>query len=146
MSTGIRVRRSVIVDAGYWYALFDSRDGFFHDAQAKAHHVDSLIVVFPWPTLYETLGTRFVKNRHGIDGFERVLKRPNVRFIDDAPYRDEALKATLQEARLQKRVISVCDMLIRFVIQDTNVRVDALLTFNIKDFADVCRGKGVEIL
>ena len=34
-------------------------------------------------------------------------------------------------------------MLIRLLIQDTNVRIDALLTFNIKDFHDVSGSKVV---
>jgi hypothetical protein len=69
------VRRNLIVDAGYWYALFDPRDALCREARAKAHHIDALRIVFPWPTLYETLGTRFVKNRIGMAAFETLLKR-----------------------------------------------------------------------
>jgi predicted nucleic acid-binding protein len=138
--------KSVVVDAGFWYALFDSRDYLHPEADAKAAHIDSLTVVFPWPTLYETLGTRFVKNRLGVDGLSRMLRRPNVRFIDDAAYREAALDATLREAGLGKRAISLCDMMIRLMIEDINVRIDAILTFNHKDFSDVCRSARVEIL
>src|SRR5712692_2720883 len=112
------VRRNLIVDAGYWYALFDARDSLAREAKAKAHHIDTLSVIFPRPTLYETLGTRFVKNRIATDNFERLLKRPNVQYIDDTPYRENALNATLREARLGKRAISLCDMLIRLLIED----------------------------
>ena len=138
--------KGVVVDAGYWYALFDARDALHSQADAKASHIDSLTVVFPWPTLYETLGTRFVKNRLGMDGLARVLKRPNVRFIDDGPYREVALDATLREARLGKRAISLCDMVIRLMIEDVNLRIHAMLTFNEKDFSDVCRSARVEFL
>jgi hypothetical protein len=126
--------------------LFDSRDALFPAARAKAHHIDVLRIVLPWPTLYETLGTRCVKNQVGIARFESVLKRPNVRYIDDAPYRDRALDATLQGARMGRRAISLCDMLIRLLIEDTNLRIGALLTFNAKDFQDVCRSSRVQIL
>lgn len=138
--------KGVVLDAGYWYALFDTRDALHTEADAKASHIDSLTVVFPWPTLYETLGTRFVKNRLGIDGLARVLKRPNVRFIDDSPYRGFALDAVLREARLGKRAISLCDMVIRLMIEDVNLRIHAMLTFNEKDFSDVCRSSRVEFL
>jgi len=141
-----RSANTVVVDAGYWYALFDSRDALHTKADAKASHIESLTVVFPWPTLYETLGTRFVKNRLGIDRLARVLKQSNVRFIDDSPYRDAALEATLREARIGKRSISLCDMVIRLMIEDVNIRIDAILTFNEKDFSDVCRSAKVEIL
>jgi predicted nucleic acid-binding protein len=138
--------KAVVVDAGYWYALFDARDALHTHANVKASHIDSLTVVFPWPTLYETLGTRFVKNRLGMDGLERLLKRPNVRLIDDSPYRDAALDATLQEGRLGKRAISLCDMMIRLMLEDVNLQIHAILTFNVKDFADVCRSGKIEIL
>jgi len=140
------IHRNLIVDAGYWFALFDPRDGEHRKAEAKAHYIDTLRVVFPWPTLYETLGTRFVKNKPGMNRLERSLKFPNVQFVDDMPYREDALEATFREARLGRRTISLCDMLIRLIIQDTDVRIRALLTFNAKDFVDVCTSKRVEIL
>jgi predicted nucleic acid-binding protein len=125
MKIAVDINRNLIVDTGYWFPLFDPRDGEHRMAEAKAHHIDTLRVVFPWPTLYETLGTRFVKNKSGMDKFERSLRRPTVQFIDDGPYRDDALEATLREARLGRRAISLCDMLIRLIIQDTNVRIHA---------------------
>jgi len=42
--------------------------------------------------------------------------------------------------------ISLCDVLIRLLIEDVNLRIDALLTFNEKDFVDVCRKRRGEIL
>jgi predicted nucleic acid-binding protein len=141
-----RQARNVIVDSGFWFALFEPRDQHAKAAQTKAHHIDALTVIFPWPTLYETLGTRFVKNRIGMASLERMLSHPNVEFVDDVPCRNDALDATFQESRIGRRTISLCDMLIRLMIQDTNVQVAALLTFNAKDFLDVCRAKRVEIL
>ena len=140
------INRNLIVDTGYWIALFDGREAEHHKAVAKAHHMDTLRVVFPWPILYETLRTRFVKNKPGMDRLERLLRLPNGQFIDDKPYREDALQATFREARLGRRTISLCDMLIRLIIEDTNVRIHALLTFNTKDFVDVCTSKGVQIL
>lgn len=142
----LNINRNLIVDTGYWFALFDPRDCEHSKAEAKAHHIDSLRVVFPWPTLDETLGTRFVKNKSGMDQLERSLRLPGVQLIDDNPYREEALEATFREARLGRRTISLCDMLIRLIIQDANVRIHALLTFNIRDFVDVCTSKREEIL
>jgi predicted nucleic acid-binding protein len=140
------VSRNILVDAGSWYALFDPRDSHSSEANAKAHYIDNYTIIVPWPTLYETLGTRFVKKELWMGRFEHLLTRGNVQFVDDIPYRNDALKVTFREGRLGKRAISLCDMLIRLLIQDTNVRIDALLTFNIKDFADVCRQQKVEVL
>ena len=140
------IPKNLVVDAGYWYALFDPRDALSRDAQAKAHHIESLRVMLPWPTLYETLRTRFVKNRTGMDRFERILKRWNVTYVDDKPYREQALAATIDKARTGTRAISLCDMLIRLLIEDPNLRIRALLTLNVRDFQDVCRIKDVQIL
>ena len=138
--------RNLIVDTGYWYALFDPRDPMAAAARAKADTIEEFNVVLPWPTLYETLRTRFVKNAGGTAAFERVLRRPNVTLLDDKRYRDRALDATLEGARLGRRAISLCDMLIRLIIDDNSVRIAAVLTFNIRDFQDVCRARSVEIL
>jgi len=138
--------RTVVVDAGYWLALFDARDQYHPQAQTKVHYIESLMIAFPWPILYETIGTRFVKNRLGMTSFERILKRQNIHFIDDHVYRHSALANTLQESQQGARSISLCDMLIRMLLQDEGLRIDSLLTFNVKDFADVCRRAKVQIL
>ena len=78
--------------------------------------------------------------------FERVLKRPNIIRMDDSPYREEALLRTLQQAISARRPIALVDMLIRFMLDDVKVRVDCLLTYNVPDFADVCRKRNIQIL
>jgi hypothetical protein len=78
--------------------------------------------------------------------FERILKRQNIHFIDDHVDRHSALESTLQESQRGARSISLCDMLTRMLLQDEGLRIDSLLTFNVKDFADVCRRAKVQIL
>jgi hypothetical protein len=138
--------RNLIVDPGYWYALFDPRDSLSREAQRKAHYIETLRVLLPWPLLYETLRTRFVKLPVRMSTFDRVLKRPNVEYVDDAPYRDRALAATIRGGISGKRPLSLCDMLIRLLIDDTSLRIRALLTFNPRDFHDVCQKRNVQIL
>jgi hypothetical protein len=135
-----------LVDTGYWFALLDPRDGLHGQAQPKAAYIESMLIVVPWPVLYETLDTRLVKNRAGMFRFERIVKPPRARRVDDTPYRDDALRQTLLQGRGGRRFISLCDMVIRLMLGDASLRIDALLTFNWKDFADVCRSRQVEIL
>jgi predicted nucleic acid-binding protein len=136
----------LLVDTGYWFALFEPRDDKHNQATPKARFIERMTVAFPWPVLYETLNTRLIKNRPGIDRFERIIKRPNIRRIDDTPYREEALEKTFDEARGGRRSISLCDMVMRLMLEDTRLRIRALLTFNEKDFADVCRRAKVQLL
>ena len=138
--------KTVVVDTGYWLALCDAKDTYYTQAGSKAHYIQSLTVIFPWPILYETLGTRFVKNRLGMSNFERILKRPNVLFVNDVFYRNAAFEQTLQESQRGARSISLCDMMLRLILQDEKLRIDALLTFNPKDFYDVCRSAKVQML
>jgi predicted nucleic acid-binding protein len=138
--------KTILADTGYWIALFDPRDQFHTQAKPKANYLETFSVLFPWPIIYETLGTRFVKNQLGMAGFERVLKRRNVLFANDGFYREAALERTLQESRRGASAISLCDMMIRLILQDKKLRIDGLLTFNQKDFSDVCRTTKTEIL
>ena len=38
------------------------------------------------------------------------------------------------------------DNVIRGILDDTSIKVDALLTFNIEDFSDICAKKRIEII
>jgi predicted nucleic acid-binding protein len=44
------------------------------------------------------------------------------------------------------RTMSLADMVMRLMLEDVNIRVNGLLTFNRKDFHDVCRKRGLEML
>ena len=83
---------SVLVDTGVWFAMFDAKDERYKEGQAKAELLEMLRVVIPWPTTYETLRSRFVKNAYARGQFERYLKSPSIVFLDDAAYRDAALE------------------------------------------------------
>ena len=52
----------VLADTGVWYAMFDSRDPHYAEGKEKAERLSLFQIVLPWPTLYETLRTRFVRN------------------------------------------------------------------------------------
>ena len=56
----------------------------------------NLLYILPWPILYETLNTRLVRRPDLVKQFVAgFLKRPNAKIWDDHPYRDAALKKTL---------------------------------------------------
>lgn len=138
--------QSVIVDTGVWFALFDAHDEFYRQGAEKADLFEVLQIVIPWPTMYEALGTRFVKNTLALERFESYLKSRSVVFLDDAAYRASAFDLVLEWSLRKRRPISMVDWIIRLLIDDTNVHVDYLATFNIKDFHDVCVSRGIEII
>jgi predicted nucleic acid-binding protein len=138
--------KSVVVDSGFWYALFEPRDQHHSEAEPKTRYLDEMNVLVPWPSLYETLRTRFAKDTLALLRFEAYLKKPRCELVDDQPYRDLALEQTLRQARIARRPMSLVDVVIRLILDDANVRKDCLLTFNVKDFADVCRRRNIQIL
>ena len=136
----------LIVDTGVWYALFDSRDSNYRQAEEKADLLNSLDIVVPWPTMYETLRTRFVRNIAALRQFERFLKSPNVQFLDDQGFRASAFELSLDSSLHKARPLSMVDCLIRLMIDDTNTNIRYLATFNVSDFFDVCARNRVEII
>jgi predicted nucleic acid-binding protein len=142
----IRVSETILADTGYWIALFDPREREHRKVVGTADLIESLTLVVPWPILYETLRTRFVRRHAWVAALDERLKRPNVSFIDDREYCEGAYSLSVEYATRLRRPISMADMLCRLLIADPNVRVDYLLTTNAADFHDVCASHRVEIL
>lgn len=138
------VAKAVIIDTGFWYAFYDATDDFHKEAEEKADYLETMTVLVPWPSLYETVNTRFAKNSTGIKRFEALLRKDHVERISDEPYRESALEAVFKTAGL--RSMALVDMVIRLILDDINVRKHGLLTFNHKDFVDLCRKHRIEML
>lgn len=137
---------SILVDTGVWYALCDSRDSNYRKAEEKVELLSVLNVVVPWPTVYETLRIRFVKNAPALGRFERLLKSPNVKFLGDEQYRVAAFERSLDSSLRESRPLSMVDCLIRLILNDDNTNVRYLAAFNARDFFDVCDRKRVEMI
>jgi hypothetical protein len=112
-----RIQKFLMLDTGYWYA------------------------VCPWPCLYETLRTRFVRNAAAVGRFKRLVAGPNTTLLDDTPYREPALDRVIEAAL--RRPMSLVDTVTRAMIEDVNVKVDCFLTFSERDFFDVCQRRGI---
>ena len=142
-----RVNRTALVDSGFWFALFNERDEHHEDAVAKAEEIGSFRnLLFPWPILYETINTRLSRRPRVIRAFESFLKRPGAVLLDDADYRESALDVALFGHREVERTLSLVDCVIRLIIEDANVKVDCIYTYNRRDFLDVCQRHRVELV
>jgi predicted nucleic acid-binding protein len=137
---------SALVDTGVWFAMFDSRHPYYKEGQEKADLLEILQVVVPWPTMYEALRTRLVRNSYALARLETYLKSPAIVYLDDLPYRDAALQLAFESSLRRRRPLSMIDCLIRLLIEDVNVKVHYLATCNLPDFRDVCIRRGVEII
>jgi len=123
-----------LADTCFWLALYDVSDEHHQTAQdimQRCSMSDKILI--PFPVLYETLNTRFVKHKEWLLNFNALLKRDATVRICDEPYKERALATVLGE----KRPISLVDRIIRLMIDDNNLQVTALITFNRRDFYDV---------
>jgi predicted nucleic acid-binding protein len=144
MTAASSFAKTVLTDSGFWYALYDPRDPYHAQAEEREDLLQSCNLLLPWPCLYETFNTRFAKNKDAVRGFEALLRQPHVIRLPDEPYREEALEAVIATAA--SRSMALVDMVIRLILDDINVRKHGLLTFNQKDFSDLCRKHQIEML
>ena len=121
------------------------------------HHQKSLLIqelikdtriVFPFPCFYEIITTNFAKpkNKHKLLAFENLLKNSNVEYIDDTIYKDKALFNVYELNKKSFISHSLVDAVIREMLSDINLKPDFLVTYNVKDFIDICLKRRIEIL
>ncbi len=135
----------VLADTGVWYGIFDNRDSRYNEAQSKLEYFELFRIIIPWPTAYETLRTRFVRNKPALKQFDSFLKTHQIIYLDDSVYRDDAFEFAI-ESSLRGRPLSMVDCLLRLIIDDPGTKIDYLLTFNKPDFTDICKKNRIEIL
>lgn len=136
--------KKLVIDTGFWFALFNERDSHHRKALEIAPLLEQFDLLIPYPTLYETLNTRFVKRKKQLEEFNHYLEKLNTIKIDDVPYRDDTIIAVVKPPSWQQ--YSAVDYIIRSILEDTNIKTDALITFNIRDFEDICYSQGIEII
>jgi predicted nucleic acid-binding protein len=133
------VLQRVVCDTCFWFALLCGDDGNHKRAEEIRDAIERFYVIVPWPVLYETIDTGLVKNRERVEAFQRLLDEPGIQIFDDAPYRQQAL----EDAKKDARSLSLVDRVLRHILADCGTRVDYLVTFNVKDFVDVCRERKI---
>ena len=135
-----------MTDSGFWFALFDPTDSYYPKAKDVPVAIDTMKILVPWPTLYEVLSTHFVRDLRRVALLGAVLKRANVVLLSDVPYREAALNNALEAGGRKYRALSLVDRVIRMMLEDVNIPVSALITFNPNDFRDVCMRRGIELV
>ena len=133
--------KSIVIDTGFWFALFDNRDRYHEDALLYFEHITPHTLLIPWPTLYETLNTRFSRRQSWTEKFHRIIKSHSTYYISDKDYKEVSLDYFFSH----EQRFSLVDIIIRNILEDDSVKIDAILTFNESDFIDICYKKGIEL-
>lgn len=135
--------KNVLVDSCYWIGLFYERDQHHKSARELEGYISRHKVLIPWPTLFEFVDTRLVRRREDSIRFRRFVEGENAELIDDVPYRPGAMEGVFGNPRGS---FSLTDFMLRAMIEDVNLSINALVTSNNKDFFDVCATQNVELL
>lgn len=137
---------NIVLDTGFWRAIFTNDDKYFDTAkQISDKYIDnpSYKILVPYPTMYELLRTEYVANKSATEAIERELGKKCFEKVCDVSYRDTALELTLSD---KKRNISIVDNILRLMLEDTNLKIKGIVTFNVRDFADVCKSNDILLI
>jgi len=140
------INRFILADSGFWFALLNSRDEYYDQANKIEKEISNCKFLFPWPVLYEVVNSKFVKSQHQVVEFERMMKRTSSILIHDEKYREGCVDSVFDWAREKKRAISLVDSVIREILSDDEIRIDGFITFNLKDFSDVISKRRIPLI
>lgn len=140
---------NVLVDTGVWYAFCDARER--PDDREHVESLDSLertTVLAPWPVVYETIRTKFAKNKEALQKLDRSFRQLRVNLIDDSPYREEAFELAFDSSvwKVPPRPLSMVDCVLRLMLDDVDMKIDRFVTFNARDFSDICAKRSIELI
>jgi len=135
--------KNVLIDTGYWIALLNKRDRHHETARVLEDDLSVHTLLIPWPTLFECVDTRLARRKDSAMRFKQLLQRPSTALVDDSPYRQKSLEFVLEGAN---QTLSLTDHIIRSMIEDVRLSIDAFVGFNPGDFYDVCAARGVDML
>ena len=135
----------ICTDSGFLIAVYDEKDDkhrealrFFSDKVERGPH--QLLV--PWPVMYESISTRMARAQNRMIRINAHLKSLRVnrklQFVDDSSFREKAITECFAAVETRSfRPLSLVDLVIRAMLADRELRADALITFNARDFRDV---------
>lgn len=141
---------NVVVDSCFWFSLLKNRDSDYHCEAVKIYEMLNEIgvcFIIPYPSLYETINTRLMKEGHREKArwfFTQLMSNANFVIASDDLYRHTAFQNTISEQN--DRGISFVDNIIRGMLMDKASQIKALVTFNSKDFADLCYSNEIELI
>ena len=140
--------RNILIDTGFWFALYNSHDQYHIRTCDMMEYINTDIntIIILYPTLYETINTKFSSDIISMEKFKKILEDRNVFKLPDDDYRKDALDLTFKYSIGNKRNLSLADNIIRLILDSEKFNIDYLITFNVKDFSDVCKKKNIKIL
>lgn len=137
---------NVLIDTCFWFAYYDPSDNMHQVAVQLMDYLKDKTVLIPYPTLYETINTRFARRNTTVKDFMAFVNSKRCEIIHDDAYKHTALNLSFSYILDSKRHLSLVDTVIRLMLDDVNLKIDAVITFNVGDFSDVCQKRNIELV
>lgn len=137
--------KNILTDTGFWIAYFEERDEYHKIAQELSSVIFDYNIIIPFPSVYEFLNTRFSRRSKQVNELELLFHKLNIVYVYDDAYRTELIQKFIRINK-GKRIISAVDMVINQILEDVNIKIDCIVTFNEKDFFHSCKKRNIEIL
>jgi hypothetical protein len=147
--------KGFLLDSSFLFALYEDEGERSRQARhsfANAFSRSGSVLIVAWPILYETFNTRFSSDLLQIHRLESewssLKERKQLQFLDDTPFRRRSLEEWwARDLKLSGwRGLSLVDRVLRAVLESRSPRVHALLSFDHRDFSDVCGKLKVKIV
>lgn len=78
--------------------------------------------------------------------FEALINKPEVQWLNDEKYRVKALNEVFELSRKWGTSFSLVDCVLREVLKNKDFSIECLVTYNKKDFQDVCEAEKITII
>ena len=121
----------ILIDTGYWISLYDPTDDPNRTVEAEriSIEIEDEEIIIPFPTLYEFVNSRLSRREAKLE-FEKLLKKPNVKRLDDSKYKEKALENFFIKSKYDYTDISLVDEVLKLIIEDKQVKIDYIVSFD----------------
>jgi predicted nucleic acid-binding protein len=145
MKNNTNYPKTVMADTCFWIAYFDPRDDNHKEAKEWSKIIFDYSILCPFPTLYEFLNTRFSRRPEFIRKLDIMIKKGLLEYVYDDKYRVNIINAYIEGNKFFSQY-SLVDLIINRMIEDVDLKIDSLFTFNQKDFMTACHKRNIEML
>lgn len=139
--------RNLLFDTCFWFALIDPRDSDHEKANQMFEEFTKaeIKILIPFPSLYETMNTDFVERKDWLFRFNQIIQqREKVILVYDTEYREAAYQNTVHQHKDTK--ISLVDSIIMEMASTAKLKIDAIVSFNMRDFSPFCQQRQIPLL
>ncbi|RLD55989.1 MAG: hypothetical protein DRJ05_12040 [Bacteroidetes bacterium] len=141
------MNKHFLIDTGFWIALFFQEDDYHAEASYIYDKIKNGKLIIPWPTLYETLRTKFVKSPNKLKQLQKIFGYNNTFKLSDDKFKESALENSFNDNIKYNHNKSLVDSLLLEILKDTNIKVDYLISFDKRaKFEIICNKRRIFLI